>query len=68
MRNPFRRRTWIEKVGGALGLAPRRSPATTTGVRAGLVALGSLAAVTAASAAVSAVRQHQDEGDQDDPA
>jgi len=50
----FRKKTFLDRARDALG-RPRKKHRTTA-VRSGLVTLGSVAAVTAASAAVSAVR------------
>ncbi|GAA1728567.1 hypothetical protein GCM10009809_25180 [Isoptericola hypogeus] len=63
----FRRKTFLDRVAEALGGRPKRSG--DTAVKSGLIALGSVAGVTAASAVASAVRKRQDQegqGDQDD--
>jgi len=57
----FRRKTFLDRAREALGLQKKRSGPDM--VRSGLVTLGSLAAVTAASAAVSAIRTRQQGGD-----
>jgi|GEM_PF-1785943 len=60
----FRKKTFLEKVAAALGRKPRRSSSTAT--RSGLIALGSVAGITAASAVVSALRDRQDQESHDD--
>ncbi|WP_418277793.1 hypothetical protein ACNHYB_07420 [Isoptericola jiangsuensis] len=65
MRNPFRRKTLLDRIGGAVGLGPGRAG---TSARTGLVAVGAVVAVTAASAVVSAVRERRVEADHDDGA
>jgi hypothetical protein len=64
MIKTFRRKTtFVDRVAEALGRKPKHSGPT---MRSGLVTLGSVAGVAAASAVVSAIRARQDQGDQDD--
>lgn len=62
----WRKKTFVDRVAEALGRRPKRSGGTA--VRSGLIALGSVAGVTAASAVASAIRTRQDSdgGGQDD--
>ncbi|GED11666.1 hypothetical protein [Cellulosimicrobium cellulans] len=60
----FRRKTFLDRVRESLG-HQRKRPGSGA-VRPALVTLGSLAAVTAASAAVSAIRTRQEQGAHDD--
>ncbi len=55
----FRKKSFVDRIGEALGRKPRRSGGTA--VRSGLIALGSAAGLTALSAVVSAVRDRQDQ-------
>ena len=54
----WRRKTFADRVAEALGRRPKRSGSTA--VRSGLIALGSVAGVTAASAVASAIRSRQE--------
>lgn len=60
----WRKKTFADRVAEALGRRTRRSGGTA--MRSGLIALGSVAGVTAASAVASAIRTRQDQEAQDD--
>jgi len=60
----FRKKTFLERVVEAVGR--KRPRVSGTARRSGLIALGSAAGLTAASAAVSAIRDRRDQGGDDD--
>ena len=60
MNKLFGKKTIIDRLGETVGLKPKRS---STGLKSGVAAAAGIAALTAVSAVVSALRDRQTESD-----